>query len=375
MGLSYTIVGGINGNNCVEIVACFYFLFILFFTFFKLLCQTQVLLLFNIFCFSFLLLAQCLLDDGTKLSQGEVTPRLVENLNTATSVDICFVVSGTTTMPASEKWIQNLATKLDSQFKESGVGVQSSNRNRFCVVQFGARKEGMRAHSIKLRGLIFYHSENVTDTRSQLKRNGNVADGYEALKYTIDNVPFREDPSVGKGIILVTDTGRSVLADQINLTTPIMARLLQSSNISLDVVVDMSIHSISGGALGMLDYSTTVINGNGGTSTREEEVKVTSSHGDTLTSYVDLAFQTGGGAWLLSYLRLDVKSTEYREYINGFAAGYVDNHDYMKFNICKVCSCSPENENSLTCSRPSNQRACHSCIEKGEKKVIKLNKC
>ncbi len=303
----------------------------------------------------------CVLDNDRTVIVGHSIGQLVENEPLLIdSVDICLLVSGTATMPFSQKWIQFLSNSLNKQFMAAGVGSQTGNENRFCVIQFGSRNEDIRARIITVNGDVFFDAETVSKTRADLKRNGHVADGYEAIEFTINNIPFRKSLNVAKGIILVTDTGRSVLADRVNLTKPIVSYLLQKSNISLDVISNISVQSESDHILGMLDYHTKVVYQNGVTRIDDhEQVKIVSSHGDTLSSYAELAFHTGGGAWLLGSFYGDIKNLLYRDYIKGIAIEYVNSRSYLKSNVCEICSCGKKEGNvSVLCLRPSNQRNC-----------------
>lgn len=47
---------------------------------------------------------------------------------------------------------------------------------------------------------------------------GLEEDGYEAIKFSLDNVPFRNSPFIAKNILLVTDEGRSVIPRGANIT-------------------------------------------------------------------------------------------------------------------------------------------------------------
>lgn len=295
---------------------------------------------------------ECFIDEK-KISQGESIYRLINNTLSTTSVDICFAISATTTTPSYE-WTQTLAMEFDKKLKDMGIGVQDNEQNRFCVIQFGARNELLRAKIIPVKSQIFFSAENFPENR--LKNNGFVADGYEALEFILQNIPFRENPSVAKGVVLASGTGRTILADRINLTKPLMLQLLQDSNICLDIITKMTVQQ-PGIALGMLDYSS-LLQYHEANNYEEinSPIDIISSHGNTINDYVSLAFQSGGSAWFLDSL------TNSTEIIKGFAAAYVDSRSYIKSTMCQICSCGSENEDMLSCTIPSNQRACRACI-------------
>ena len=312
---------------------------------------------------AFVISGKCLLNpDKEPLATGQSVHHLVDNpkVSSINSVDICFAISGISSMPLSERWIPLLSTALDSRFKAAGIGSETGYENRFCVIQFGARNT--RAKIIKVNDSVFFDSTNTGGARSELRQNGNVADGYEAVEFAINSVPFRSSRTVARGIILVSDTGRATLADRVNLTTPLMSRLLEESNVTLDVISNMRVQS-SDKVLGLLDYFTKVVYENDSVNVKTDDVAVDiiGSHGNTLTNYAELAFRSGGGAWLIDPLYLESSSDEYKDNVAGVAMGYVNSRNYLQTESCQVCMCLEDG--SLTCYKPVNQRSCQYCIE------------
>lgn len=45
-----------------------------------------------------------------------------------------------------------------------------------------------------------------------------MEDGYEAIQFAIDNIPFRNTPFIAKNIILITDEGRTPIPQGENIT-------------------------------------------------------------------------------------------------------------------------------------------------------------
>lgn len=304
-----------------------------------------------------------MLQDDQSVPVGEAVTRLVNNNYSSliTSLDLCFVISGVNTMPSSDRWVQHFAADIDEQFKAAEIGVEAGNRNRFCVIHFGAKNEPDKPKSIEVNGHVFFSSDEIGNTRSALKSNGYFGDGYKALEYAINNIPFRDDQHVAKSIILFSDTGRSVLADNVGLTKPLLLSLLDHSNITLDVVTNLTT-PYSNNTLGFLDYHTIVSDNNEHTHINRTngEIAITGSHGDSLSSYADLAFQMGGGAWLMEIMySKGVKS--YRDRVTQLAKAYVDSRRYLKNNTCQVCSCGEGSV--LSCSVPRNQQSCLTCLD------------
>lgn len=259
------------------------------------------------------------------------------------------------------RWLQVLAPLLDQRLQERGVGTQEGNHNRFCVVQFGARGYQIKAQF--LDGIdTFFRSQDMTLARRKLKNNGYVADGYEALKFALDHVPFRNHPSVGKSIVMATSTGRTNLADSYNLTLPLLSDLIGRLNVTLDVIVNMSLQSTKSPQipLGLSNYSSTILYKN---ETSYElitgAVKVSSSHGNTLASYADLATSLGGVAWSLGAVK-DANVSIMSSLVTAMISGW----SLLEKEACQRCQCV---EGVGVCVTVRDVRQCRTCNESSSK--------
>ena len=87
-------------------------------------------------------------------------------------------------------------------------------RNRYCLVGYGGVLENATGH---FRQPCFLVSD-FPRAQSQLATVGIEEDGYEAIQFALDNVPFRESPFIAKNIILITDEGRTVIDEGENIT-------------------------------------------------------------------------------------------------------------------------------------------------------------
>ena len=74
--------------------------------------------------------------------------------------------------------------------------------------------------------------------RAQLLNAGLHEDGYQAIEFALNNVPFRDSPFVAKNIILITDEGRTTIPDGAGiksannfLTTHLVAVLIVTQNV------------------------------------------------------------------------------------------------------------------------------------------------
>lgn len=266
-----------------------------------------------------------------------------------------------------QRWMQYLASFIDSELMSRGIGVTEEARNMFCAVQFGARGKEMRAILLSIGNQSFFRADEVPDVRRELKRNGFSADGYEAIEFTLNNVPFRDSLGVARSIILGTNTGRSVLSDKVNLTKSFMFQRLKEMNATLDVVVNMTLqageHEGSVGQnhtlLGLLDYSHGVVleSGNQEFLPVSDNITIVSSHGSTVSDYVALAFESGGAAWRVGFFCDDSFDTQDAKAV---AQVYVEHRWYAQSHVCQVCSC--EGNGVEECFQPQNQQLCQQCV-------------
>ena len=292
---------------------------------------------------------------------GRTVHRLVERKEPVRAADICFVVSMTRSM--QHRWIQIIATTVDSLLKERGIGNNTSDGsvNRFCLIRFGGRTHDIYAEFIKVGNSTFFSSSSAQLARKKLSKHGFVADGYEALEFAIKNTPFRTDPDVARSFILGTDTGRTVLADKAYLNHMLLSHWLQERDITLDVAVNISLevegmenHTV----LGMQSLKeASVLNGETVENVRGT-VLVKDSHGTTLRDYVSLAFETGGAVWPIG----NMKGPPFAA-VRTVAAAYVESRSYLQAQVCESCSCTRvHGGESLHCSQPSSYIGCRVCV-------------
>lgn len=91
-----------------------------------------------------------------------------------------------------------------------GVG-DGAVRNRYCPIAFGGFAEQEQAHFLPVDGQLCFPVADFPRARAQLKNEGLREDGYQAIRFALDNVPFRENPFIAKNMILITDEGRTVI--------------------------------------------------------------------------------------------------------------------------------------------------------------------
>ena len=63
-----------------------------------------------------------------------------------------------------------------------------------------------------------YSAADFPRAQAQLVTSGRIEDGYEAIQFVLNNVPFRNSPFIAKNILLITDEGRTVIPEGQNIT-------------------------------------------------------------------------------------------------------------------------------------------------------------
>lgn len=99
----------------------------------------------------------------------------------------------------------------------SGVG-DGEVRNRYCLIGFGSFGPLRAAHFRTVDGMACYPASAFPRAQAELVTLGVAEDGYEAIQFALDNVPFRNSPFIAKNILLITDEGRSIIPEGMNIT-------------------------------------------------------------------------------------------------------------------------------------------------------------
>lgn len=99
------------------------------------------------------------------------------------------------------------------------VGVGDGDvRNRYCLIGFGSFLPLRSAHFRDVDGMLCYPASDFPLAQAQLITEGLEEDGYEAIQFALDNVPFRNSPFIAKNILLITDEGRVVIPEGVGIT-------------------------------------------------------------------------------------------------------------------------------------------------------------
>ena len=287
-------------------------------------------------------------------------------------MDVCLIISAAQTMRLHQRWLQIAVPQLEQQLVSMGIGNETEKPNRYCVVQFGGRGGQLRGHFLYVNGKEFFPSTSFVTARRQLKRSGDIADGYEAAEFTLNNAPFRNDSTVKKVIFVVTNMGRSVLATKANLTKNVILNMLFENDVIFDTVVeaDFTIQSsTTETVIGVSGYNTSsVVRPSGGYEFIQGAVTLTSNEGQTVSDYVTLSLAAGSSSWSIGHL-----ADEDTDVIQSFVRSFVAAHELEGLRmeeVCQRCLCADdsmtgggmESCGNLVCDEHPDQQLCRCLI-------------
>lgn len=99
--------------------------------------------------------------------------------------------------------------------------------NRYCLIGYGIFGERRQAHFRRVDGQACYVAAEFPRAQRQLVTAGAEEDGYEAIQFALDNVPFRNSPFIAKNVLLITDEGRTIIPEGENITQESIAAQLK----------------------------------------------------------------------------------------------------------------------------------------------------
>jgi hypothetical protein len=232
----------------------------------------------------------------------------------AASADIVVLMDESGSMAGEQNWIPGTIGTLDTGLNTAGL-----TGNRYGLVGFGASAAPApsRVRSFPVGGGEFGTPAQFATAGAGLQVTGATEDGYAAIA-AANSYSFAS--GVARNFILVTDEDR----DNTNaaLTFASVLQSLTSTKTLLNAVVNASFRcGDSSVALGIIGSTGYKANGTGGFTTCSGASFV-SGWGSTIADYVDLALDSGGGAWDLNILRSGGTNAE--SFTNAFIAGKVE---------------------------------------------------
>ena len=303
--------------------------------------------------------------------------RLVNQQKGTSAVDVCLVISAAQTMRLHQRWLQIAVPQLEQQLVNVGIGNETTNPNRYCVVQFGGRGEQLKGHFLYVNSNKFFPSTSFVTARRQLKRSGDIADGYEAVEFTLKNAPFRNGTSVKKIILLVTNMGRSVLATKANLTKTVILNMLLENHVIFDTVVSANFMIQSSTTETVIGVNgpnmSSVVRSSGQYEFIRGPVTITSNEGQTVNDYVNLSLSAGGSSWSIGHLAEEQTNT-----IQSFVRSFVAAHELERLKmveVCQMCPCGDaggraESCQNSVCNEHPDQQLCRCLVTRPRLEVI-----
>ena len=88
-----------------------------------------------------------------------------------------------------------------------------------------------------MNGEPCFSAAEFPQARVQLRNSGLREDGYQAMKFALDNIPFRNNLFIAKNIIFITDEGRNEIPLGENITRQSIEAELRRDGVLLNVVV------------------------------------------------------------------------------------------------------------------------------------------
>ena len=157
---------------------------------------------------------------------------------TQDAADIVLLIDDSGSMQLEHEWLLAMVPYLEAALIKAGVG-DFGIRNRYCAIAFGGIGTLEAAHFLLVNGEKCFTADQFPKARIQLKNVGLHEDGYEAIHFAINNVPFRDSPFIAKNVFLISDEGRSVITQGQSLTKSSIRDELLNSNTLLNVVVSV----------------------------------------------------------------------------------------------------------------------------------------
>ena len=164
-----------------------------------------------------------------------------ENITTETqdAADIVLLIDDSGSMQLEHEWLLAMVPYLEAALIKAGVG-DYGNRNRYCAIAFGGIGPLEPAHFLLVNGEKCFTADQFPKARIQLKNVGLNEDGYEAIHFAINNVPFRDSPFIAKNVFLISDEGRTIIPQGQSLTKSSVRDELLNNDALLNVIVSVS---------------------------------------------------------------------------------------------------------------------------------------
>lgn len=295
---------------------------------------------------------------------GDYTYRFSQVPTGTAAVDVVLVVSITQGSRDHQRWLQIAVPFLEARLNQLGIGTNALTRNRYSLVQFGGSGS---SRFLTVSNQVFFPATSFVHARRQLVRQGQTADGYQAIDFAVKNAPFRTDPNVARLLVFVSNVRRSPLSTHGNLTRTIMESMLRENNIlfSSVVSVNMTVDREGGSGLipvlGLIGRNEGVVAGNNYTyGTANGHVVTTSSVERIVDDYLNLTLDIGGMPWSLDSLARE-NVTIIRSFLGAVTMEF-ELRGVQTEEVCERCECEEREEEggceATACEVAADQEVC-----------------
>lgn len=291
--------------------------------------------------------------------------------DTQDAADIVLVVDESGSMINEQTWLLVMIPFLENVLTSAGVG-DGEVRNRYCLIGFGSFGLLKAAHFRTVDGMACYPASDFPRAQAQLVTAGLEEDGYEAIQFALENVPFRNSPFIAKNILLITDEGRNIIPEGINITRESIEQDIRSRGALLNVIV-MADYLLPDNPEAVVigvdaDEMSYLLEDGGNFSSLMSTFEVTNPETNTREAYVDLALDLGGAAWALRILRNSSLQAN-QDIQNSFTSALAQvklNEIRASVQSCRRCVCvSGESGVFRNCVTATDEKFCRCVINNG----------
>jgi hypothetical protein len=282
-------------------------------------------------------------------------------------------------MTGEHAWVPNAIEELEKLLVAQGVG-RDRNKNVYAIVGFGVPQVSARV--VQLGGVTWITADRYREAANQLQVNGDTEDGYYAIDFAINNVPFPE--SCARNYILITDERRAESQQGSSLTFRDTLQILQDNEIVTNVIINAGLEVNSLEAFGV-DYLGNAFSvGRGGDfieDTGDVGVVRDVAFCNSFRDYAELGLRTHGAVWDLETLR------QGNQYALAFTKAFTEvksREIIVTSQQCQRCECEDDGTGVgfINCLRPPNVAFClcrfegkseRECIDEGLVEVTEFD--
>lgn len=249
------------------------------------------------------------------------------------AADIIVVVDESGSMSTEHDFLDaagapSVIPLLEAALQAANVG-SGGTANQYGLVGYGSSNAhspaNQVAHKHPVNAVDFGSAAQFATAADSLVNQGGDEDGYQAIRYALDNYAFRAG-NIARQIILVTDEDRDTNTatdngnvDGSTLNFANMKAALAAAGVILNVIVNVDLEDgFNDAALGVAADGTAFLEGPGGTFTESAGGACVAGSGSSCADYADLANQLGGAVWDLNAIRQGGNS------LASFVAAFVD---------------------------------------------------